>query len=574
MISQGRSFSGNERNCAFLNVEGERFADVSAATGLNLNDDARALVASDWDFDGQIDFWVSNRGAPRVRFLHNVSSESENGAFVGIGLRGTTCNRDAIGARTEVYLEGQTIPIIRSLRAGEGFLAQKSKWLHFGLGDASSIERVTVRWPGGQAEDFSGVQVNGHYRLTQGAGVAKSWRLSRHLMPTAEAAPPRGKERQDNELRRTWLMGRVPVPELGLTIRKQPTLLNLWSRTCSACTTELGEWTAQEAALRQNELDIVALAVDHLASEEPALNEQVLDKLRFPFRRGQASRELVNALEMVHLSLVERQQPLPVPSSFLIDAQGRVAAIYKGTVPTTTLLRDVKLLTADLETQRTAAVPYSGRWASEPFPPNPTRVAATFEKAGQALQAIDYLRRFLAGARTYLQDQYGDQKQQLQIVVDAHILLGDLLAQEGRFPEAARVYTNLIKLAPFEVSLHQRVGEVLLTQNLPKEALPHLLIAARILPSNANVQFNTGLASLGAGQAPQAITFFRQALVLEPGDLATKYQLAVAYAASGKGREALQVVDDALAKTQTIDSNKPIYAALQRLRAQLTATQR
>ena len=42
-IRRGRSFSGHEENCAFLNTGGVRFADVSAVTGLNLDDDGRAI---------------------------------------------------------------------------------------------------------------------------------------------------------------------------------------------------------------------------------------------------------------------------------------------------------------------------------------------------------------------------------------------------------------------------------------------------------------------------------------------------------------------------------------------------
>ena len=273
-------------------------------------------------------------------------------------------------------------------------------------------------------------------------------------------------------------------------------------------------------------------------------------------------------MEVVQGSFIEWQQPLPVPSSFLLDAQGRVAAIYKGRVPVETLLCDVDLLKKDLETQRNAAVPYAGRWASSLFSPNPNRVASTFNRTGRTSQAVDYLKYFLSGARTFLQDQYGDQTQQLQIVVDAHLLLGDLLGQEARFPEAARVYANLTKLAPTKFGLHQRVGETLLTQNMPKDALPHLVIAARALPNQGSVQFNTGLAFLGAGQAHQAIAFLKQALALMPKDLATHYQLAVAYATAAKRQEALRVVDRALAQSATPEVNA-VTEALQRLKSQL-----
>ena len=70
-IRSGQSFSGRERKCAFLNTGDGRFADVSAVTGLDFDDDARGLATSDLDGDGDADIVLSNRTAPVVRVLRN-----------------------------------------------------------------------------------------------------------------------------------------------------------------------------------------------------------------------------------------------------------------------------------------------------------------------------------------------------------------------------------------------------------------------------------------------------------------------------------------------------------------------
>ncbi|MFT7443317.1 MAG: hypothetical protein ACI9AF_000212, partial [Granulosicoccus sp.] len=101
LISDGGSLSGHERNCAFLNVEGGKFATVSAVSGLDFSDDARSPVSIDWDRDGDLDLWVANRTAPQLRFLRNDTQESNH--FVSLRLRGTTSNRDGIGARVEIW---------------------------------------------------------------------------------------------------------------------------------------------------------------------------------------------------------------------------------------------------------------------------------------------------------------------------------------------------------------------------------------------------------------------------------------------------------------------------------------
>lgn len=96
MIREGGSWSGRERNCAFLNTGDGRFADVSAVAGWDFPDDGRAVAVVDWDLDGALDVWVSNRNGPRVRFLKNAGL-AEN-RYLAVRLIGVTCNRDAIGA--------------------------------------------------------------------------------------------------------------------------------------------------------------------------------------------------------------------------------------------------------------------------------------------------------------------------------------------------------------------------------------------------------------------------------------------------------------------------------------------
>ena len=142
LLRSGRSLSGHERNCCFLNTRGQRFADVSAAAGLDFIDDGRVVALSDWDYDGDVDFWIANRSGPQIRYLRNNFGPGNH--FVALALQGVRSNRDAIGARVTVIVHGSSgnTPSKQSqtLRAGEGYLSQSSKWLHFGLGDAKQID--------------------------------------------------------------------------------------------------------------------------------------------------------------------------------------------------------------------------------------------------------------------------------------------------------------------------------------------------------------------------------------------------------------------------------------------------
>ena len=98
LLRNGKSFSGHERNCCFLNTgPGARgFADTSAISGLDYEDDGRALAKVDWDQDGDSDLWISNRNAPRLRFLRNDLPRSNHFLSVRLEGNGTTTNRDIV----------------------------------------------------------------------------------------------------------------------------------------------------------------------------------------------------------------------------------------------------------------------------------------------------------------------------------------------------------------------------------------------------------------------------------------------------------------------------------------------
>ena len=165
-VSQGKSFSGYERNPLFLNLGGEGFAEIAELLGVDYDDDARAVATMDWDRDGDLDLWVTNRTAPQVRLLRN--NQPSKDAFIAVRLigNGTTTNRDAIGARLTLSHGG--VRQIRTVRAGDGFLAQSSAWTHFGLGSSREGLQLSVRWPGGETENFSALQAGARYTIRQG----------------------------------------------------------------------------------------------------------------------------------------------------------------------------------------------------------------------------------------------------------------------------------------------------------------------------------------------------------------------------------------------------------------------
>jgi hypothetical protein len=85
-----------------------------------------------------------NLGGPAF-LLHNTSPNA--GHWISIKLVGHKSNRDGIGAQVEVLAGGNRQTHERV--AGSGYLSQDDPRVHFGLGTATKVDRLTVTWPSG-----------------------------------------------------------------------------------------------------------------------------------------------------------------------------------------------------------------------------------------------------------------------------------------------------------------------------------------------------------------------------------------------------------------------------------------
>src|SRR5262249_48768830 len=90
------------------------------------------------------------------------------GNWVELKLIGTICNRDAIGARVKLQAGGQTL--IREVDGGNGYAGQSSTRVHFGIGKATKVDSVEIRWPRGGVETVA-VPVNKVSYIKQGKGA-------------------------------------------------------------------------------------------------------------------------------------------------------------------------------------------------------------------------------------------------------------------------------------------------------------------------------------------------------------------------------------------------------------------
>jgi enediyne biosynthesis protein E4 len=146
-----------QEHTLFRGLGNDRFADVSRDAGpvLSQRTVARGACFADYDNDGKVDAFLVNLGA-RGTLLHNVSPNT--GHWLAIKLQGTKSNRDGIGARVEVYAGDKRWTAERV--ADSGYLSQNEARLHFGLGAATSVDKIVVHWPSGVDQILSKQDVN------------------------------------------------------------------------------------------------------------------------------------------------------------------------------------------------------------------------------------------------------------------------------------------------------------------------------------------------------------------------------------------------------------------------------
>jgi len=145
-----KTWSGYQRKRLFRNVRGTAFSDVAAQAHVDNDRDGRGIGLGDFDNDGRIDWIQTNADQPAMLY-HNVTRAP--GHWLELQLKGTTSNRDAIGAR--VTVETPSRRIVREVNGGNGYASRSSTRVHVGLGAETSVRSIVVRWPNGTSEHVS-----------------------------------------------------------------------------------------------------------------------------------------------------------------------------------------------------------------------------------------------------------------------------------------------------------------------------------------------------------------------------------------------------------------------------------
>jgi len=138
-----------QEHTLFRGLGNDKFDDVSREAGNVFSDrtTARGACFADYDNDGKVDAFLNSLGG-KGKLVHNTSENT--GHWLAVKLVGSKSGRDGLGARVEVATADRKWTAERV--AETGYLSQDDSRMHFGLGKASAIDHVTVRWSSGRTQ--------------------------------------------------------------------------------------------------------------------------------------------------------------------------------------------------------------------------------------------------------------------------------------------------------------------------------------------------------------------------------------------------------------------------------------
>lgn len=579
LIREGKSWSGREPNTLYLNAGDRSFADISFASGAAFPDDARAVAPVDWDDDGDLDFWVANRTAPKVRYLRNDAGNSSRS--IALLLRGTKVNRDAVGSRVDVRVGEQRQVQLR--QAGNGYLAQKTAWITFGVGQAERVDELVVRWPDGSEQRFRDVATGTRYTLVQGEQALKPV-TPRSTAAARGLAVSEPKAVAPTSAARIALVKRRPLPEMSITdaagrahsLGGRPLLVNFWTSTCSNCIAELNAWNTESETWRKSGLAILALSVEAPeAGGVPGAARTLMQRLEPSYSWGTASDAWLHTFNVLQRWIVDRQDEMRVPTSFLIDAQRRLAYVYRGPVSAAQLATDVATLALDDEAFARAAQALPGRRAHAAGLPGMVDIAGELFDGQRLDEASFYLELGLAAlgaptpgeplhqraaaALTKLAGGYLEAKRPAEAVArleravshdasnaSSWFTLGEARARLNQKLPAIEALRRATELDAGLAAAWLRLGALLNETNEPAAAIEALRSATRAAPDDGRAWFTLGGTYLAQHAPADALPCFRKSTELQPQHALSWTGLGTCLAFAGDKPGALQALRRAL----------------------------
>ena len=214
------------RNLVYQNKGDWKFEDKSGDWMTMPGSWSSGGVWADFDADGDLDLVISNLEEPAFMYK-NLTREQNSGNYLQAKLQGSPANPFAVGA--SVLIEYQGIKQYQELNPNHGIFSSVEHLIHFGVGQATQVDKLSIRWPDGKTQTLTNVPANQRLQLkwSEASGYTA------HLVPPTASAATLFSEKNAASMGLGFAHQENPASEF------ETWLLNVWSLT------DLGPITAK-----------------------------------------------------------------------------------------------------------------------------------------------------------------------------------------------------------------------------------------------------------------------------------------------------------------------------------------
>jgi tetratricopeptide (TPR) repeat protein len=262
-------------------------------------------------------------------------------------------------------------------------------------------------------------------------------------------------------------------------------LLELFSTTSAPCARKLDDLARHATELARAGLAPLALSVEGIEEGEQARAAAFLRERNWPFPWATASPAALELLDALQCILLDRERRLPLPASFLVDANGALRVLYLGPVTAEQLLADRALCELDEGALFDTASPFPGRWMFPALPSDADFFEGRLRARGLDEPAGEFTRARLAVVRTAPADLLQD--------------FGRQSAVAGRFEEAEKFFRRALATDPRHFGALFDLAVVLQREERLAEARELYGKALALQPEHADAHFNLALVQVAQG---------------------------------------------------------------------------
>ncbi|HJP33848.1 MAG TPA: tetratricopeptide repeat protein [Candidatus Latescibacteria bacterium] len=528
-----------QKNLLYRN-EGGRFTLLAIPSGLGGAQVSRGTAFGDYDNDGDTDLLTMNLNGPPT-FLRNDGGE--NNHWLGLELVGRTSNRDGIGARVELTVDGEIR--VSEARSAYGYQSAHDPRVVFGLGATDRVDRVEIRWPSGVVQVLEEPPV-GRYLVIQEGETGTSH--------TYVAQPQAGSP---------------PAPGKAVAASSSPAPPGDVTETGSAAENHQRGLEYYRAG-RYDEA-LVALRVAKGQRPDHVDTRYALGLVLYAgLGRFQEAADELEQVTAMDTSRADLRELLGAIYLGLNQPQRAIEA----------LLQAARLRPEAWRIHHRLGLAY-------------TRVGHTGEAVGALLQAarlapympqvhLDLSRLYdrlndAAGAQRErslyerwapVEDRVAHYKQEISqypASLEAHYFLGQAYVEQGRLKEAFARFRAAIEQDSTYAEAYYGVGAVMHMGGDLARAVMAYEKAVRLRPDLFLAQSDLGQAYHQLGRYEQAVAVYKKALELRPDLPITHSKLGLAYALDGQLVEAMAAYNEALRQDSSLVDTRHalarVYAA-------------